>query len=284
MFSTAKSIDEAQQCKQLYKQHRMNGRVKRSFNAQIEFTMHEAKCFMIPCEKLMTAEKSFDTDEKQRRRRRGDEGDGEIEFINIDTDGRDFPLCAPSAISLGHSSSGDVFILHTRRSFAVHFGCADQYLRSSKHSHNSPFWLPLICRSSFPLARFAFQHRFDALFEFLVCHYLTFQIIIFDTRKVIFCAVRGEMPKDGKYSQSIISKPAAADKEPRLGFFHIQKWFICSRHFNHLIKHPIFIFMFLLSLPPLNTATSTRCQFSNWWLDLFALCSIPACSALVSVG
>ena len=30
---------------------------KRSFNAQIEFTMHEMKCFMILCEKLMTAEK-----------------------------------------------------------------------------------------------------------------------------------------------------------------------------------------------------------------------------------
>lgn len=33
-------------------------RSKRSFNAQIEFTMHEMKCFMIPCEKLMTAEKA----------------------------------------------------------------------------------------------------------------------------------------------------------------------------------------------------------------------------------
>ena len=47
---------------QLYKQNSfMSKKQKRSFNAQIEFTMHEMKCFMIPgvdSEKLMTAEKA----------------------------------------------------------------------------------------------------------------------------------------------------------------------------------------------------------------------------------
>jgi hypothetical protein len=69
---------------------------KRSFNAQIEFTMHEMKCFMIPCEKLMTEEKALKNKNEKR--------ENEIEFINIDTDGRDFLLCLffvlPSHISL----------------------------------------------------------------------------------------------------------------------------------------------------------------------------------------
>lgn len=79
---------------------------KRSFNAQIEFTMHEMKRFMRRCEKLMTAEKLFFRLFGMRwRRRRSDERErNEIEFINIDTDGRDFPLLVSlySFAGIGH--------------------------------------------------------------------------------------------------------------------------------------------------------------------------------------
>lgn len=64
---------------------------KRSFNAQIEFTMHEMKCFMILCEKLMTAEKRRGKEEEESKALKTQyEAKKEIEFINIDTDGRDF--------------------------------------------------------------------------------------------------------------------------------------------------------------------------------------------------
>lgn len=50
--------------------------------------MHEMICFMILCEKLMTAQEA---EEKKSL---------EIEFINIDTDGRDFPLLCLSLHSV----------------------------------------------------------------------------------------------------------------------------------------------------------------------------------------
>lgn len=69
---------------------------KRSFNAQIEFTMHEMKCFMILCEKLMTAEKRRGWKKKKAKQSKKSFKNSiwsekkEIEFINIDTDGKDF--------------------------------------------------------------------------------------------------------------------------------------------------------------------------------------------------
>lgn len=61
-----------------------------SFNAQIDFTMHEMERFMIHSEKLMTAEKASKKKAKAN----------EIEFINIDTDGRDFHSSVASFFSV----------------------------------------------------------------------------------------------------------------------------------------------------------------------------------------
>lgn len=88
---------------------------------------------------------------------------------NISLDGL---IASPSMFSLAHwRASGQKYPLRF-----------DQYLRSSKHEifslPRSPFLVPLIL----PPLR--------ALFEYLVCHYLTFQIIISDTRKVIFAEKR----------------------------------------------------------------------------------------------
>jgi len=51
--------------------------------------MHEMKCFMILCEKLMTAEKRRGEEEESKALKTQYEAKKEIEFINIDTDGRD---------------------------------------------------------------------------------------------------------------------------------------------------------------------------------------------------
>lgn len=60
-------------------------------------------------------------------------------------------------------------------------------------------------------AHFASPPRFvQALFEFLVCHYLTFKMITFDTRKVIFA--QKSVHKMANI-QSLVNHRSSADKE-----------------------------------------------------------------------
>lgn len=121
-----------------------------SFNAQIEFTMHEIKCFMMPMLKSWWQQKKLSTPKARQR--------DEIEATNIDTDGRDFPLFGVSSfcfvffISLDASLrfSLTVFILHTQRypeSYIAkkrnHFGF-DQYLRSYLGIHSLHLFLPVL--------------------------------------------------------------------------------------------------------------------------------------------
>lgn len=67
------------------------------------------KCFMILCEKLMTAEKAS-TGERE----------GAIEIINIDTDGRDFPLFCLLLCSFCHRTSHQTVCSPLHRCFRLH--------------------------------------------------------------------------------------------------------------------------------------------------------------------
>lgn len=160
----------------------------------------------------------------------------------------------------------DVFILHTQHSPSkkIHFDSINICGALSMNISNVQFTFLIAAH----FASRSWSASFQALFEFLVCHYLTFQIIIFDTRKVIFAETwKSERKTFFKMAniQSLVNHRSSADKESFTIFSIIVHLFILLfiRSFNHLIKHPIFILCCLWR----------HCLVSifNWWLDLFAL-------------